>query len=321
MDSKNIKQTAAYYLSCMKDDFSEEKEKEFNIWINESIEHKKAFDNLQKLHSLYKSISQDIKSDISKEVEEEIKREKSFKIFKRYALAASVLLCFSFGIFQTKKYLDFNIVHLYETKMLTKNLDLPDGSNVVLDAKTEVSIEYFEDKRKVKLQKGNAIFSVAKDRSRPFIIDTNKIRIEVLGTRFEVRNDNNTLEVSVIEGLVSIQTDTSSIKKELVKLSKGKKLVYDRKTNKYMLEEINIKSVALWKNEILTFEDISLEDAVSEFSRYKDIDVFLDDNIKNLTITGVFRIQDFDKFIYSIGKIHSLENRKSGKRLYIYKKM
>lgn len=83
---------------------------------------------------------------------------------------------------------------------------LEDGSVVYLAGNTSLKFpEHFSsDRREVSLQ-GNALFEVAGNRKRPFVIETEDTRIEVLGTAFNVKsNDSSPFELSVQRGEVKV---------------------------------------------------------------------------------------------------------------------
>ena len=64
--------------------------------------------------------------------------------------------------------------------------------------------EFFKNKREVILKEGQVLFEIAKDKNRPFIITAGKTLIEVVGTKFEVKNIENITTISVEEGLVKV---------------------------------------------------------------------------------------------------------------------
>lgn len=87
-----------------------------------------------------------------------------------------------------------------------RSLALPDGSRVELNASTSLSYEHRRDERHLRLEKGQAYFVVAKDSTRPFVVDTPSGSVRVTGTIFDVRmGSEGTLEVTVVEGSVQVK--------------------------------------------------------------------------------------------------------------------
>lgn len=81
---------------------------------------------------------------------------------------------------------------------------LPDGSEVLLDADSALEITYSADRRAVSLQRGAAIFDVAREPERPFVIDSGPAQVTVLGTRFVVNRLDDRVRVSVEHGRVRL---------------------------------------------------------------------------------------------------------------------
>lgn len=321
MTNNDIEEKAAYYLSCKNDCFTLEQKKDFNSWIDEKDENKKVFNKLQNMQNLYSSISKKTKENISRSIHEDIKKELSYKRYTKLVVAASILVCFSIGIFQMNKYSNFEIQHSYLTSNKTQTINLPDGSSIILDAMSVANIMYYKNKRVINLKEGKAFFKVSKNVNRPFIVNTQKIRVKVLGTSFEVNNENKQVNVEVRDGIVSVQKYNDIFSEEITKLTKGKKISVDKLTNSFILSDVDTKSISSWKNGILTFQDNSLQYAIKEFKKYKNINVVLHKNIEELTITGSFTLSDFDKFIYAISQIHSLQIRENTQGIFLFKRI
>jgi transmembrane sensor len=87
---------------------------------------------------------------------------------------------------------------------------LPDGSVVVLRGGAEVSVEYSSAVRRVRLQRGEALFEVAKNRARPFIVRAAGLDVRAVGTAFAVNLQPSAVEVLVTEGQVAVQETTET---------------------------------------------------------------------------------------------------------------
>tara|TARA_R110002050_G_scaffold76383_4_gene163172 strand:- start:1308 stop:2330 length:1023 start_codon:yes stop_codon:yes gene_type:complete len=85
-----------------------------------------------------------------------------------------------------------------------QNMMLEDGSRVVLNADSRVQVTLSESQRYVALNKGEAYFSVSKDKQRPFIVDTDLGQIRVVGTAFNVDRSGDHLVVVVEHGIVEV---------------------------------------------------------------------------------------------------------------------
>ncbi|RBQ31741.1 siderophore-interacting protein [Arcobacter sp. FW59] len=316
---KSIEEQAAYFFTCKKDGFTRNQELEFKTWIEESIEHKKAFEKVEKLQSLFSSLPKNIKSNISQKVHQDIKNRKRFRKENLFKIAASFTLIIV-SLFAINEYMNFGIKHTYTTNQEIKEIFLPDGSKVVVDAKTKLDIKYYNDKREVNISDGKAFFDVAPNPNKPFIVNASMIKVEVLGTNFEVKNDKEQITVDVISGKVKVQQNKNNEFKELAILTKGKHISFDKQSGKVVLKDIDVRNIASWKDGILFFQDYSLEKAINEFNKYQDINVIMQKDIKNYYVSGSFSIHDMDKFMVAITKIYPIKVDKKANTTYIYKK-
>jgi transmembrane sensor len=100
-----------------------------------------------------------------------------------------------------------NAAFLFTTSPGTRGTyNLPDGSVITLDADSILQVVLTENERSLRLTRGEAYFRVAKDRSRPFIVNVVDMRARAVGTVFDVHvNDQNTV-VAVLEGKVEVST-------------------------------------------------------------------------------------------------------------------
>ncbi|WP_289704482.1 FecR family protein, partial [Parabacteroides goldsteinii] len=125
------------------------------------------------------------------------------------ATAAMLVFCIYLSTIyfnQTNKETDRNLLTRQNMETTTLATTLEDGSIVYLAGNAAIHYpEHFQaDKREITLQ-GNALFDIAGNRQRPFLIETEDTRIEVLGTAFNVKSDNTQpFELSVQRGMVKV---------------------------------------------------------------------------------------------------------------------
>lgn len=318
---ESIEEKAAYFFTCKKDGFTKNQEKEFQTWIEESIEHKKAFEKIEKLQSLFSSLPKDTKSKISQEIHQNIKSRNSFRKFNFLKIAASVIFLICGTLFGLNEYQTFGIKHSYQTNQEIKELFLPDGSKVVLDAKTKLDIKYYKDKRVVTLSDGKAFFEVSPNPNKPFIVNANLIKVEVLGTSFEVKNEKNKVIVDVINGKVKVEQNKDDKFLQLAVLSAGNHISFDKLNGQYVLKDIDTSNIASWKSGVLFFQEYSLQKAIEEFKKYQDLRVLIQKDIQKYSISGSFPSKDIDKFLFALSKIYPIKVDKTENTIYIYKKL
>ncbi|MET0373014.1 MAG: FecR domain-containing protein, partial [Rhizorhabdus sp.] len=81
---------------------------------------------------------------------------------------------------------------------------LADGSSIALNTDTRLDVSVGSKRRLVNFIEGEALFTVARDETRPFIVDLGNARVEVLGTAFNIRKRTDVVELTVTHGLVSV---------------------------------------------------------------------------------------------------------------------
>ena len=145
----------------------------------------------------------------------------------------------------------------------TQQITLPDGSQVTLNANSQF---YYpkqwsaEHPREVWLT-GEAYFSVEESRTpgnRRFVVHTDGLTIEVVGTTFNVNQRASATEVVLTSGQVKLHRDDASHPD--VVMQPGELVVYSPKTRRLSQQPTKTSLHTAWKNNLLVFEDQSLQD-------------------------------------------------------------
>jgi len=181
-------------------------------------------------------------------------------------------------------------------------LDLPDGSVVRLNAGTWANVRYTATERRVQLSSGEAIFDVAKDRQRPFHVDSGRISIRAVGTSFNVRLQPDTIEVLVTEGRVTVEDSTrgtSLLPSDVMggTLGPGKRITVrwapEQPPRVGWVETVPEKQQAealAWQEKRLAFGAVPLAQVVEEFNRYHSHQlVIADPELAKQEFGGTFR--------------------------------
>jgi transmembrane sensor len=191
------------------------------------------------------------------------------------ALAAGVTL----AVLSLVGYLGYNAYRAptYATETgEQRSLTLADGSTVALNAQSRVRIRISEHERRIDLLAGQALFQVAKDRNRPFIVHSKGTLIRAVGTQFDVYQRKSGTTVTVLEGRVAIEERKVNNIGGEVFVSAGERLILAPGS---AMEPQKTKPAAAiaWTQRRLVFDGTSLPDVVEEFNRY---------NVRPLVIRG-----------------------------------
>lgn len=176
-----------------------------------------------------------------------------------------------------------------------KELKLADGSFITMNGASNVSYELKADQRKIKL-KGQAHFEVAPNKYAPFIIETDKGTITVLGTGFDViAYPNKELSVSVNHGKVSVENNSKK-----VILTKG----MSAKTNGNQLTAIAMDSTTVqWRGQFLTFNEANVTSVVETLENKYNVSLKIEENSSQKKFTGKFKQSASLKEILEVLKV------------------
>lgn len=173
---------------------------------------------------------------------------------------------------------------------------LPDKSKVYLNAETTLIFpsDFKTHERKVSLE-GEAFFEIAKNKEKPFIVETEEMSIQVLGTHFNVNSykSEQTKSTTLVEGSVKISTPTNSklmIPGQQADIRKG--------SNNISLQAVDIEQAIAWKNGYFLFIDKDLKTIMKSLSRWYNFDLKYEESFKNETFTGtVSRSQNISEIL------------------------
>ena len=179
---------------------------------------------------------------------------------------------------------------------------LADGTRVELNARTSLRFEQTATERRVRLAGGEALFAVAKNPAKPFIVETPAGSVRVTGTTFSVRNDSAaavSLEVLVVEGSVQVRPSDPTGKnagdpfslKAGDRLSAGTRGVEVRE-----LTPTAIENALAWRDGHAVFDDTPLSEAAACFARYHGLRIEVAPAIAGLSVGGFHRLEDFEAF-------------------------
>ena len=304
-----IKEEAIYWLACEKEGLNELEKQELKHWFESNQEHQKAYNRMKLVHQMAKSISKENAQILSEQAHKEARKIRFLEKTRYFSSAAAILLIVCFSAF---KIYDNNFAVQYSKTFQTDktnlaNQQLPDGSSIFIDAKTNLNIEFYKGKREVTLNNGRVMFEVAKDENRVFIIKSGVINIEVVGTKFEVIHKKDTTTINVEEGIVKTYFSSYFFDKQNEKLlTKENSITYSNfQGNINNQEKINPEKIALWRENLISLNKVSLKDAFDEFSKYNDISTsFSSKEVENYLITAEFSSTQLEIFLIRKPVIH-----------------
>jgi transmembrane sensor len=191
----------------------------------------------------------------------------------------------------------------FETNMAERHLAaLADGSRVELNARTALAVAFTKSERHVTLARGEALFNVAKDPARPFVIATPAGTVRVTGTMFNVRTAGAArVEVTVLEGTVRVQAARTAREEAL---TPGRQAMLEPKqVTTRTLPEAAVQNVAAWRQGQAAFDDTPLADALARFAAYHARTVTVEPAAADLRLGGRYALDDLDGFLSELQRV------------------
>jgi transmembrane sensor len=192
-----------------------------------------------------------------------------------------------------------------------RSLELADGSTVEMNSRSKIRVRYSERERAVDLLAGQALFHVAKDHNRPFIVRADDTRVRAVGTQFDVYERRAGTVVTVLEGEVAVlaqvraeesrSSQGSAVPNDIpaapISVSAGEQLTVTPKVARKS-EHPNVAAATAWTERRIVFESATLSEVAEEFNRYNHRQLIIEDpGLYDFHISGVFSSTDPDSLI------------------------
>ena len=185
----------------------------------------------------------------------------------------------------------------------TRQIKLNDGTTVTLNTASSIGVSFSPRSREVRLIRGEAIFNVVHDASRPFYVSAGRREFEGPGARFNLRTlTRDNVELTVIEGRVKILDapprlpDSPARRRDIITygeqtLSASEEaLVEPGFQSVSHIEASEVESRLAWQQGLIVLDDKALQDALAEVERYTQTKfVLADETLAALRVSGRFR--------------------------------
>ncbi|GEM_PF-3024355 len=210
---------------------------------------------------------------------------------KLIATACSVCLLVILGYINFEPVPEQNKITAYTHTSESRELHLPDGSELKLSGETKLEFEFMPEQRQVSLDTGESLFSVQHlAENQPFIVDAGDTEIRVTGTQFSVDKNHYSTQVIVVEGSVLVSNQSKQVhltagqSVEIIAGNIGKVIKLPEYFEHYLSGE---QADSLW----LDAYQSSLGSVVAKLDRQLEEDISLEDSrLQGLAVTGRFNL-------------------------------
>jgi transmembrane sensor len=192
-----------------------------------------------------------------------------------------------------------------------RDLVLEDGSRVTLNTASILEARYSPERREVALLQGQALFHVAHNPDRPFVVLAGNRRITAVGTAFDVRvRQNGQVDLMLVEGRVRVEPVARHGMARIIpaldetELEAGEQLVAVGDGDPIVTVG-DVERVTAWNRGILVFRNDSVGEAVREVNRYSAVQLVVDDpRVAGLRISGVFPTARREDFVAALETLY-----------------
>jgi transmembrane sensor len=202
-----------------------------------------------------------------------------------------------------------------------REMILEDGSRLEIDPETRVRVKYASDVRNIFLDTGRALFKVAKDEKRPFVVHAEGTLVRAVGTEFGVEHVSDTVVVTVAEGRVTVGPAAAQTKEKdqipmehnaalqgadpvssgtaHVFLGAGQQVVVPRfGSAQPVVRQVDSGRELAWADGRLIFDNDTVASVIEQFNRYNRLQLHVDDaSLAKRAVSGVFYASDPQSFL------------------------
>lgn len=204
------------------------------------------------------------------------------------------------------------------------SITLSDGTKVFLNSGSKLIFpaNFTGNKREVFLS-GEGFFDVAKDKDRPFVLNTNSIDVKVLGTQFNVAayEDEELITTVLLEGSVEVARKNKLFNNSKFNLTPGQGCFYHKSSNETSISEVDVTDYVGWKDGWIKFKDQPLINVVKRIEKYYNKTIIIEDpKLVNTIISGKLVLSDqFEVALAYITKTIKAHAEQKDENSYILK--
>ena len=301
-------------------EISSEEKKQLEFWIIQSKENKAYFREMAKSWEESTIAMQDktiVRNQLIKFFErQKLRKRRTLLKWISGAAAAVILLLISLQLFLPNVFFGDEILTV-SSEDTKKEVFLPDGSHVWLNAHSMLSYSLkFNHSRKVRLT-GEALFDVQADRGRNFVVETDNVTIEVLGTLFLVSDcgESSKTETVLESGKINLKFNKSG---EALQMKPNQQVVYNHIDGSTIVKNVNATDYTSWRKSSLIFENRRLRDVFIQLEKWYNVDIQCNNStLLNTPVSFTLDEEPLSETLSILEQITSLSWKKNSNEMII----
>ena len=295
--ANKIDQEAAEWAAKVDRALSSDEQSDLDLWLSGDIRHIGALGRMRALALQTERVaaSGPLHSSYNASPEEETTQPSRRRfLLSGGAMAASLAGMATAGWWWMKP------EHILTHKGEMRQIALQDGSVVTLNTASEMKVRMTEKGRHIELISGEALFDVAPDKTRPFIVSSGDTAAMAVGTSFIVQAlPGEPVKVLVREGIVEVSRKRDEGKRPYRLKANMSAVSLPAETDAISdavlvnnISPISIDRALAWRDGQIDFQGETLQEAAREFARYSDTRILVAPGLAGEQIAGLYQTSD-----------------------------
>lgn len=297
-----------WFMRMRNADTEDPRRSHFEAWLMAHPAHRQAYAEVSDLWHDFDSTAQ--LQSLAAAVAQKEFLEKEQRARKRKNLVAAtlgIMLTVSAGLFGYRSWQAQPVMQMAASagtgQIVSQQLE--DGSTLTLNAGSDIEITYYRDRRLARLKRGEAIFEVARDEDRPFVVESGPAQVTVLGTRFAVNRLQDLVRVSVDHGRVRVEApETAGNHLGAAIVLRDGEVAEIRPSGDPQRVSRTATDAFGFARGVIIFDKTGLEEIAETLSRYRPqpVEVRTAAN-SDVHVTAVIKTVDIEKFLAQLPRV------------------
>ncbi|HEY3756323.1 MAG TPA: FecR domain-containing protein [Opitutaceae bacterium] len=309
--ARRIEQAAAQWMARLDRGLTAEEQDEYSRWMALDARHREAvgahrwsWDELDRLAGLHTTPHAHLDPDLL--APKRLQRfPRRVRWFAPASLAAAAVIAVLLALRPNRSSIkETPAAPIPSGSALTAPCErraLPDGSVADLNRGAAIDVVFSDEFRRIRLLRGEAKFSVTKNRARPFIVEAGGVEVQAVGTVFDVALSASKVDVVVTEGTVKLKDPGHPyVTTPLVHAGQAASAARDSAAlpSVETLSESGLSARVAWQPTMLHFDDLPLSDIVAAFNAHNTVKLRIgDDALAPQRLSAAFRSDNVEGFV------------------------
>ncbi|MCH4248508.1 MAG: FecR domain-containing protein [Acinetobacter populi] len=267
-DTELMEQVAEWLLKMDSAECTEQDRKDFQHWQQQNPKHAEMVQQMQATFQQFNPLRQQTLSH--QIVEQAVQQTREDEVFKPYKLLSIIFLVCLLGSFWYVSFTQHWFADQRNDYMSWNEQVLPDQSEIRISGQTAYNIKYNQQQRLIELLDGNILVDVAKDSTRPFMIQTHFAKIRALGIRFIVQHHDRATILTMLHSTTEVTATLADGQLQRRQVHAGQQVIIDAQ-GIHAVRDISIEMAeTAWQKHMLAIDLMPLDQVLAILQSYDD---------------------------------------------------